>query len=122
MKTFTLFLFTIALGIVACQPAYRSPDLGGLYNNLVQNENPYRNPVILIPGLLGSKLIDRQSEVMVWGRFGFETHSSNDEFSQKRLALPMGVGKQLSELTDDIIPAGALDQAVFNLYFLLESQ
>ena len=114
MKTFTLFFITIGLGIVSCQPAYKSPDLGGLYNNLVQNENPYRNPVILIPGLLGSKLIDRQSEVMIWGRFGFGTRSSNDGFSKKRLALPMGIGKQLSELTDDIVPAGALDRAVFN--------
>ena len=37
---------------------------------MIQNENPYRNPVILIPGLLGSKLIDPQTGHTVWGKFG----------------------------------------------------
>ena len=49
----------------------RTPDLGGLYNELAQNEDPSRNPVILIPGILGSKRVDRSSGVIVWGTFGF---------------------------------------------------
>jgi len=114
MKILFLFLITVFLAVVSCQPAYKSPDLAGLYNNLVQNENPYRNPVILIPGLLGSKLIDRQSQKMVWGHFGFEPYVANSGSSKKRIALPMQVGKPLSELTVDIVPAGALDRIIFN--------
>ena len=56
--------------LTACASPYKAPDLGGLYNSLVQNENPYRNPVILIPGLLGSKLIDQQTGRVAWGTFG----------------------------------------------------
>ena len=50
------FLSLVILGTSACSTPPRSPDLGGLYNELAQNEDPYRNPVILIPGILGSKL------------------------------------------------------------------
>ena len=32
------------LSLIACSSAYKAPDLGGLYNSLVQNESPYRNP------------------------------------------------------------------------------
>jgi len=82
MKTF-LCLSAVFVLLVACRPAYKSPDLGGLYNNLVQDENPYRNPVILIPGLLGSKLIDRKSQVMAWGNFGFAPCISKSGLSKK---------------------------------------
>ncbi|MBW2237740.1 MAG: hypothetical protein JRF39_01610, partial [Deltaproteobacteria bacterium] len=27
------------LSLIACSPAYKTPDLGGLYNSLVQNES-----------------------------------------------------------------------------------
>jgi hypothetical protein len=38
-----IFLFLI-VGLAACNSTYKAPDLGGLYNGLVQNESPYRNP------------------------------------------------------------------------------
>ena len=57
----TVFL----LSLIACSSAYKTPDLGGLYNSLVQNESPYRNPVILIPGLLGSKLVNKNNGAVV---------------------------------------------------------
>jgi len=63
-------LLTI-VAVFACHAPPRAPDLGGLYNELAQNEDPYRNPVILIPGILGSKLVDRSSGSIVWGTFGF---------------------------------------------------
>jgi len=55
------FLLTI-LAPTACSAPPRVPDLGGLYSELAQNEDPYRNPVILIPGILGSKLVDGPPE------------------------------------------------------------
>ena len=63
-------LLTIVV-VAACHAPPRAPDLGGLYNELAQSEDPYRNPVILIPGILGSKLVDRSSGSIVWGTFGF---------------------------------------------------
>ncbi len=110
MKIFFLLSVIILGAIVSCQPAYKSPDLGGLYNNLAQNETPYRNPVILIPGLLGSKLRDGKSRAMIWGRFGFAPFSAKGKAAGTRIALPMKSGKPLSTLTDAVVPAGALDR------------
>ena len=61
MRLAAVITLLSVLILAACAAPYKAPDLGGLYNNLVQNESPYRNPVILIPGLLGSKLIDQQT-------------------------------------------------------------
>ena len=50
-----IFLFSI-LAATACSSPPHTSDLGGLYNELAQHEDPYRNPIILIPGILGSKI------------------------------------------------------------------
>ncbi len=47
-----------------------APDLGGLYNRAAEFDDATRNPVILIPGVLGSKLLDTESGRDVWGAFG----------------------------------------------------
>ena len=46
-----------------CSAPSKAPNLGGIYNHLAQHEDPYRNPVILTPGLLGFKLVDPDSEI-----------------------------------------------------------
>lgn len=69
----------IIVVITACYSPPRAPALGGLYNNLAQSEAPYRNPVILIPGILGSKLVERSSGVIVWGTFGFGNYQIKKE-------------------------------------------
>ncbi len=47
------------------------PDLGGLYTEAAMglSSSPDRNPVIVIPGILGSRLEGPNGEV-VWGEFG----------------------------------------------------
>ena len=71
------FLSLVILATSACSAPPRAPDLGGLYNELARSEDPYRNPVILIPGILGSKLVDRPSDVIVWGAFGLGNANPN---------------------------------------------
>jgi hypothetical protein len=71
-----IILFGVILA-TACSAPARTPDLSGLYNELAQHEDPYRNPVILIPGMLGSKLIDADSQATTWGTFGLSTTNPN---------------------------------------------
>jgi len=104
-----------AVFLNACTPAYKAPDLGGLYNSLVQNESPYRNPVILIPGLLGSKLMDRDSNMSVWGSFGAGSMRPTSEKGARAIALPMQPGLSLANLHDNVEPTGTLDRVVLNL-------
>ena len=43
-----------------------SPDFVSLYQRAAQQTAAERNPVIVIPGILGSRLIDRESGVPIW--------------------------------------------------------
>jgi pimeloyl-ACP methyl ester carboxylesterase len=104
-------LLTIVM-VAACHGPPRAPDLGGLYNELAQNEDPYRNPVILIPGILGSKLIDRSSGSIVWGTFGFGNANPKDPAGARLIALPMAENKPLSQLQDNVYPSETLDRVV----------
>ncbi|HEA69731.1 MAG TPA: hypothetical protein ENI07_23410 [Desulfobacterales bacterium] len=111
--TVTISFISILL-IAACSPALKVPDLGGLYNNLVQNESPYRNPVILIPGLLGSKLVDKDTGDVVWGTFGLNKMSPRTAEGARLIALPMQNNLKLDEMLDNVVPAGTLDRVVVN--------
>ena len=116
MRLAAIIFCVITILITGCQSPYKTPDLGGLYNNLVQNESPYRNPVILIPGLLGSHLIERDSGEVAWGAFGVKRTNPNTEKGSRRIALPMQMEKTLRDLRDNTIPAGALDKVVFSFF------
>jgi pimeloyl-ACP methyl ester carboxylesterase len=107
---------TLLLTACAASTPYKPPDLGGLYNDLVQNENPYRNPVILIPGLTGSKLIEKRTGEVAWGTFGLRSVGSETELRTTKIALPMRKGKSLDDLRDNLVPAGALDRVVVKLF------
>ena len=45
------------------------PEFALIYNKAAQHHGPDRNPVIAIPGILGSKLFDPISGTRVWGAF-----------------------------------------------------
>jgi pimeloyl-ACP methyl ester carboxylesterase len=101
--------------LAGCSSPPKAPDLGGIYDDLARHEDPYRNPVILIPGLLGSKLVEPDSETIVWGTFGTGALNPNQPEGTQLFALPMQPGKNLYELKDSVKPAGTLDRVVFKL-------
>jgi len=116
MRTVSTICFLLLIGLTACTSSYKAPDLGGLYNSLVQNESPYRNPVVVIPGLMGSRLVEAQSHNVVWGAFGSGSVNPNSVHGAQLIGLPMAKGGKLNQLKDDIIPAGALDRAIISLF------
>jgi len=104
----------VAVSLMACAKAAHHPDLGRLYNPIVQKEDPHRNPVIVIPGLLGSRLVQPSSGAVAWGAFGFGQVNPNTPSGARTVALPMRTGVPLVDLKDDIVPDGALDRLVYN--------
>ena len=112
MRKRLLILFIFCL--CACAAPYKAPDLGGLYNGLAQNESPQRNPVILIPGLLGSKLISSTTGEMAWGAFGIGGSPSDSPTDLRLISLPMQPDTPLRLLRDDLEPGGALDRVIIN--------
>jgi pimeloyl-ACP methyl ester carboxylesterase len=109
------FCAVLAALLAACAPSVRHPDLGRLYNDLAQAEDPYRNPIIVIPGLLGSRLVQQPSGKVVWGAFGLGHVDPDTPEGARMVALPMRADAPLSDLTDDLVPDGALDRLIYNV-------
>ena len=51
-----LVAWLILTGSVGCTRPLPQPDLGARYDRSAMHQGPDRNPVIVIPGILGSKL------------------------------------------------------------------
>jgi hypothetical protein len=95
-----------------------APDLGGLYNRAAQASGAVRNPVIVVPGVVGSKLVDRDSGRVVWGAFGGTSANPNQPDGARLVALPMAEGRPLADLRDAVEPAGVLDRVRVRLFGL----
>lgn len=112
----------LALVFAACA-AGSVPDLGGLYNRAAEFDDTTRNPVIVIPGVLGSKLVDRETGRVVWGAFAGDYANPSDPDGARLVALPMARGVPLASLRDGVMPEGVLDSVHVSLVGLpLESQ
>lgn len=85
------------------------PHLGQLYDRSAQSHGFERNPVIVIPGLTGSKLIDEASGRVVWGAFSGDYARPKRAADARLIALPMEHGRPLNELHDQVRSAGVLD-------------
>ncbi len=109
----TLRIFRV-LGLVAvtgCSIGLRSaPDLAGLYNRAAEFQDASRNPVIVIPGILGSRLVDPATGRTVWGAFSGVYANPATAEGARLVALPMAEGVPLAELRDEILADGVLDR------------
>ncbi|MEH6568677.1 MAG: hypothetical protein V7709_06360 [Halioglobus sp.] len=81
-----------------------------LYVNTQPEAMPL-SPVVVIPGFLGSVMIDRDSGEVVWGRFLAGQQASFRDDVQRRIALPMTGAPTLSELRDAVEPVHVMGNA-----------
>ncbi|MCZ6727043.1 MAG: hypothetical protein O7A98_06755, partial [Acidobacteria bacterium] len=88
----------------------KRPDIGQLYSRNAQSYGPDRNPVIVIPGFTGSKLVDPATGRVVWGTFAGDYAKPKRPADARLIALPMREGAALRELRDDVRSAGVLDR------------
>jgi len=111
-------LLAVTLVLAGC--ARRGPvaELAQIYNRAAQDNGPGRNPVIVIPGILGTKLVDQPTETVVWGAFAGKYANTETAQGAWLMALPMREGEELAELRDDVQPKGALDRLKVSLWGL----
>lgn len=109
-------LLSVAALAVACSQT-KPPDIGAIYNRSAQYEGIDRNPIIAIPGIMGSKLVDPESGKLVWGVLGGGVKPSQPD-GARLLALPMREGASLAELTDEVHADGVLDRLRVRLFGL----
>ena len=72
-------------------------------------------PIVLVPGFLGSTLVDRDSGHELWGLFLAGEQRIWRADVQRRLALPMTGGDSLAELRDAVEPSGAMANAEIHI-------
>lgn len=99
----------LAGGLAGCAGSKPETDLGAIYNNAAMVGEEHRSPVIVLPGILGSKLIDTDSGRRVWGAFTGDYANPNDDDDARLFALPMAEGTPIGALRDSIRSDGALD-------------
>jgi pimeloyl-ACP methyl ester carboxylesterase len=104
------------LGVIpGCASGPRGPDLGELYADAARTPETERAPVLVIPGILGSKLADRDSDTQVWGAFSGDFADPDTPEGTRLIALPMAAGSTLADLEDNVRADGALDTVTVNL-------
>ena len=118
MKKKLVLLLLIPILFACGHAEYKSPDLGGLYTRAARRSHDRGNAVIVIPGMLGSKLRDSESGQLVWGAFEKSTADPETPEGARLVAIPMKKGAPLSELTDNVYSDGALDIIKVSLFGL----
>jgi len=101
-----------------CTLAGPRPNLGGIYAEAAHQQSEIGNPVILVPGMLGSNLVDQESGRTVWGAFRGHSLSARTAEGARLIALPMAEGVPLQDLRDNVVAAGVVDKVRFSLWRL----
>jgi len=106
-----LLIFVAGLLLwTGCSSGTESADLSALYDRAAQYHGVERNPIILVPGLIGSKLTHAPSDTTVWGAFTGTYADPRTPRGARLVSLPMRDGAPLSTLRDSVRPNGALEE------------
>ncbi len=105
-------ILLVAAGACASTPA---SDLKLIYLESAQYHLPDRNPVIVIPGILGSRLVDEASGRVVWGAFGGTYADPQDARDAVLIALPIDAAHSFRDTADEVRPDGVLEAVQINL-------
>ena len=99
----------------ACSSGPPRADLGEIYNEAAQRIGTDRNPVVVLPGILGSKLEQKGTGRLVWGAFVRGAADADYPSGARLVALPMERATPLSQLVDDVHAVDVLDRLEVDL-------
>jgi len=95
-------------------PKKTMPELGEIYSASAQFEDAIRNPVIVVPGMMGSRLQDSATGRTVWGVFGQESIDTDSADDVRLMACPID-GTDLNSFEDGVWASGVLDSLEINI-------
>jgi pimeloyl-ACP methyl ester carboxylesterase len=126
MRTPRLSALALASSVLlfSCSSTPDEPDLETLYERAAHFEDATRNPIVVIPGVLGSRLVDDETGRLVWGAFDGNFADPETAAGARLVSLPMRLGAPLDELVDQVRSDGALESlevSVLGLPFQLEA-
>lgn len=110
-----LFPTLIALLLTACASApTQRATLKQVYDRSAQYHAPDRNPIIVIPGILGSRLVDDTSGQTVWGAFRADYADPDTDEGARLIALPFDGGEGI-DTASKVHPDGVLENLELSL-------
>jgi pimeloyl-ACP methyl ester carboxylesterase len=104
-----IVLAAILISTSACS-FFRKPNLGKIYHEVDREKPPH--PVILIPGFLGSKLKQKDTGRIAWGKMLDVLRGGRGD----RFTLPI-TDYPLSANVDDLVAYGIYDNAIGSRYY-----
>lgn len=99
----------LVLALSACASGNKGADLDVIYSQTAQDDRPDRNPVIVIPGILGSRLKDTDTDTTVWGAFVGGAADPQNANGARLISLPIAEGQPLANLQDHVVPDGVME-------------
>jgi pimeloyl-ACP methyl ester carboxylesterase len=99
-----------AIFLFSCLPKEPNlPNLAAIYDEPAQKIGEERNPVVVIPGILGSKLYSPDADKPVWGAFIYGAADADKPEGARLVSLPMRRGVALKDLRDSNVATEVLD-------------
>lgn len=106
-----------AASLLGCATPPPQPPVHEIYSRTAQEIGNDRNPVIAIPGILGSTLVTSDTHRVVWGAFTYGAVDADYPEDARIFALPMQEGVALKDLRDEVEPDGVLESLDANVGF-----
>ena len=107
----------LGIGVALLAACSSTPDqrttLKQTYDRTAQYHLPDRNPVIVIPGILGSRLVDDRTGTTVWGAFTNEYADPGTADGARLISIP--IDRQESEKFQTVRPDGVLESLEIDL-------
>lgn len=104
--------------LAGCTSSRETVPLREIYSESAQRIGNDRDPVVVIPGILGSRLIEPSTGQIVWGAFTYGAADADYPDGARLIALPMVEGVPLVDLHDSVRPDGVLESLEANLSVL----
>ncbi len=116
----TFKIIVILSALCFCFSCSRTPtaNLGRIYDSPAMKSDLYRNPVIVIPGVLGTHLKDKETDKIIWGAYSGNYANPKNKKDLRLISLPMKKDVPLKDLKDNIYPSGVLDSVKVSLFGL----
>ncbi len=95
--------------LTGCVATLVPPDVESFYDPQAAERYPQRNPVIVIPGFLGTRLVDADSGAVIWGAVGGNYADPDTPEGARLIALPLRDDQQNMQ-SPSVRPDGVLDR------------
>ncbi len=109
------YIVFVLVCITGCSKSMKEPDIELTYNRVAAAASPFRNPVIVVPGILGSNLKDIRTDQPVWGAFVAGAADPQTDEGLKLITAPYIFPDGSSTNWSHVVPDGALKEVKVEL-------